>query len=100
MGERLARHEKSFYDRRWEHAELSPADVERAAITEASITRDWRRILDMGCGDGRVSTEVSKALDCTIVGYDLSTAALAHCLCPNALGRPLSCLSLTAPSTS
>ena len=84
--ERMIELEQSFYDRRWEHAALSPAEVERAAVTLAAIPRDSRRILDVGCGDGRISKEVSKDLGRYVVGLDLSTVALAGLSLPKCCG--------------
>ena len=40
----------------------------------------------MGCGDGRVSKEVSKALGCYVAGFDLSTVALANLSLPKCWG--------------
>lgn len=85
-GESLTRREQNFYDQRWDHAQLSPAEVERATVTLAAIPRDCKRILDVGCGDGRISKRVSKELGCYVVGFDLSTVALARLSLPRCCG--------------
>ena len=84
--ERLIEREQNFYDQHWEHAALSPAEVERATVTLAAIPRDCKRVLDVGCGDGRLSKEVSKEGERYVVGLDLSTAALARVSLPKCCG--------------
>jgi SAM-dependent methyltransferase len=70
----LIQSEQSFYDSRWCTLEVSETERQRIAVTVASIPSDCRSILDIGCGDGRLSTEMS--LSKKVVAYDLSTVAL------------------------
>jgi SAM-dependent methyltransferase len=70
----LIQSEQSFYDSRWCTIEVSETERQRIGVTVASIPSDCRGILDIGCGDGRLSTEISRSK--TVVAYDLSTAAL------------------------
>jgi len=70
----LIQGEQSYYDRRWCALEASENDRERIGVTVASIPSDCRSILDIGCGDGRLSTKISRSK--AVVAYDLSTTAL------------------------
>ena len=85
-GDRLVHREQNFYNQRWAHAELSAVEAERAAVTVAAIPRDCKCILDVGCGDGRVTKEVRRAVGCYVVGFDLSTRALARLDLPKCCG--------------
>ncbi len=82
----LIQREQDFYDQRWEHCELGQNELARIAFTLASVPPDCRRVLDMGCGDGRVSHEVSKKPGCFLVAFDLSTVALNHLSVPKCCG--------------
>jgi SAM-dependent methyltransferase len=84
--ESLTRREQSFYNQRWDHTQLSSAEIERATITLAAIPRDCKRILDVGCGDGRVSQKLSNELGLYVVGCDLSSVALARLSLPRCCG--------------
>ena len=42
---------------------------------EAAVKR--RRVLDVGCGDGRVALELARSCGCDVVGVDVNAAAVA-----------------------
>lgn len=63
------------------HAEdLAPLSaMERLRIQEtvAMVPTDWRRVVDVGCGDGRVSRELIRR-GFAVVGIDWSAKSVAH----------------------
>lgn len=71
--------EQLFYDSHWQSAADALTLRERLRIeaTVAEIPRGSSRILEVGCGDGRVSRAISSRLGCFVVGLDLSTVALS-----------------------
>ncbi len=68
--------EQKFYDLRWQKSDVSEAERRRIAETTAAVPAECRKILDVGCGDGRLSREINGAR--SIVGLDLSTTALGR----------------------
>ncbi len=82
----LIRREQDFYNQRWGHSDLSDNEKNRITYTVAAIPDDCRRVLDVGCGDGRLSHEVKQKLDCFLVALDLSTVALARLTVPKCCG--------------
>ncbi len=84
-GELLQR-EKGFYNKRWQRPQVSASERERIALSVASIPRPCKSLLDVGCGDGRLTLQLREELGCLIVGFDLSTAALASFPNPKCCG--------------
>jgi cyclopropane fatty-acyl-phospholipid synthase-like methyltransferase len=81
--------ERSFYDRHWRSTGAASHARERKRIdlTTSALPPGVNQILDVGCGDGRLSKAIRKKRDCFLVGYDLSTTALGRLRvgCTNAL---------------
>lgn len=73
--EGLAR-EQTFYEQRWADSAVTALEKDRIAQTVAAIPPSCRRILDVGCGDGRVSQEMSLKPDAFLAAIDLSITAL------------------------
>jgi SAM-dependent methyltransferase len=84
-GELLQR-EQEFYNRRWKRPEVSASERERAALSVAAVPRPCRSLLDVGCGDGRLTQRLREELGCLIVGVDLSTTALSNLPDPKCCG--------------
>jgi SAM-dependent methyltransferase len=82
----LIQREREFYDLRWRHSELSESERGRIAAAVATIPGGCIRILDVGCGDGRVSREISTKTECFLVAFDLSAVALAQAPAPKCCG--------------
>jgi SAM-dependent methyltransferase len=80
--------EKRFYERLWESSstELSSEEHDRLAITVASVPEDCRSVLDVGCGDGRVSQLLRRVREGLLVAFDLSLAALRRFPPPGCCG--------------
>ncbi len=70
--------QKTFYDNRWKHSSLGPVEAERIGFIVSAIPPDCGRLLDVGCGDGRVSRQLGERQTLTIVAFDLSTVALVN----------------------
>lgn len=70
----LIQSEQNFYDKRWRAFDLSETERHRIDVTVASIPSSCRGILDIGCGDGRLSSVLSRSK--TVIAYDLSRTAL------------------------
>jgi len=56
---------------------LTPAEDLRIRETAAMVPQYWHRVLDVGCGDGRVS-QALLARGCEVVGIDWSAKSVAH----------------------
>ncbi len=82
----LIQREEHFYDRRWETRESSAGEMERIAVTLAAIPRPCKSLLDVGCGDGRLVLRIREKLGGLVVGFDLSTVALANVADPKCCG--------------
>src|SRR5712691_7526132 len=82
----LIRREKDFYNRRWERPERSAGELERIAVTVAAIPRPCKSLLDVGCGDGWLVLRIREELCGLVVGFDLSTVALANVADPKCCG--------------
>ena len=82
----LIRREQAFYDRRWAASSLTEGERDRIAQTIAALPPDCKRILDVGCGDGRVSQEVSAKSGSFLVAFDLSMVALRGLSLPKCCG--------------
>jgi SAM-dependent methyltransferase len=80
--------EKQFYGRRWASAAsaLSPEEKERLALTVSSIPQDARSILDLGCGDGRLSNLLRSVREGFLASLDLSLPALRRLTTPGCCG--------------
>ena len=74
----------------WQAASLTPAEEERIAKTVELVPGDVRSVLDVGCGDGRISNRIQDS--CGVVSLDLSLAALyaagGACVCASASRLP------------
>ena len=82
----LVQKERAFYDRRWESSSLTDFERDRIAQTLGVLPTDCRRILDAGCGDGRVSQEISAVSHSFVVAFDLSMVALRSISLPKCCG--------------
>lgn len=78
--------DRAFYNNRWQTSSVGLIERERVKVTAAAVPEKSRRILDVGCGDGRVCLEVSKKKGCSVVAFDLSTVALGHVSVPGCCG--------------
>jgi len=67
------------YDRLWEQVAgtTSPQQEERIKETRQAIPDDCRSVLDIGCGDGRITNALA-ATGADVVGVDLSLEALRY----------------------
>ena len=70
------RPEAAEYDQRWVEAEAAGKDVHGEAAFVAAVTPAGGRVLDAGCGTGRVAIELARR-DFAVVGVDLDTRLLA-----------------------
>lgn len=71
-------HRMSHFDL---HAEALPplSDQEwfRIRATAAMVPQEWRRVIDVGCGDGRVAQELIRR-GFEVIGIDWSARSVAH----------------------
>jgi SAM-dependent methyltransferase len=65
--------------------ELSPNERERIRRTVELVPDDWRDVLDLGCGDGRLGTALL-ATGRRVVGFDWSASSLRHYPGPKVVG--------------
>lgn len=56
---------------------LSTVEVARIQATIPLVPREWKRIIDVGCGDGRVSRELIKSCF-KVTGIDWSNKSVEH----------------------
>jgi SAM-dependent methyltransferase len=63
---------------------LNDAEKERLSVTRSFIPKDVETILDVGCGDGRITNELAKY---NIIGIDASREALKYVKTPKVLAR-------------
>lgn len=70
--------ERGFYERHWKATgEASHVrERERIRLTASAVPLGVKRVLDVGCGDGRVSEAIRQRHACILVAFDLSTTAL------------------------
>jgi SAM-dependent methyltransferase len=75
---RTLEREQRFYDTHWNTTgEVNHAgERERIELTTSVIPPDCNRILDVGCGDGRLSQTIRQGRECFLVGLDLSMTGL------------------------
>lgn len=79
--------DNKYYDRMWAKTAsiLSPDDKERIDNTLRLVPPDCASVLDVGCGDGRV-TNLLTSRCARVVGLDVSTEALRHLTASGVLG--------------
>ena len=53
------------------------ADGQHGGGSSAETALRRRRVLDVGCGDGRVALELARSCGCEVVGVDVNAAAVA-----------------------
>jgi SAM-dependent methyltransferase len=78
--------QQEFYDGRWQSATRGSAERSRIAFTVSAVPESCKRVLDVGCGDGRVSTELASGSDRSVVALDLSMVALKRLSVPGCCG--------------
>jgi SAM-dependent methyltransferase len=80
--------EQRFYDHRWslDSEDLTPREAKRIQVTLDHAPLGCRRLLDLGCGDGRLSNAIRKRFECLVVGLDISTAGLTKVTGPRCCG--------------
>lgn len=78
--------EQGFYDEHWKSSEKLEGDRRRIELTSSVIPQGCNRILDAGCGDGRLSQAIRKDNRCFLVGFDLSMVALRQYPGPRCCG--------------
>jgi len=80
--------ERGFYERHWKSAgEASHArERDRIELTTSLVPPSVNRILDVGCGDGRLSKAIRQNRECFLVGFDLSITALGKLSGPKVCG--------------
>ncbi|MGD0165293.1 MAG: class I SAM-dependent methyltransferase [Candidatus Sulfotelmatobacter sp.] len=78
--------EQDFYDERWKNYGKPENDRGRIELTSSVIPAGCNRILDVGCGDGRLSQVIRKERECFLVGFDLSMVALRQYFGPRCCG--------------
>jgi ubiquinone/menaquinone biosynthesis C-methylase UbiE len=68
-----------YYDQAqlWGHDELSAMERERVAATLSAIPSGVEAVLDVGCGDGRLTNRLAVRHE-RVVGVDISPEALRH----------------------
>jgi SAM-dependent methyltransferase len=74
--DRRVQDEQGFYDARSKNRGMSEHDRRRIEQTSSVIPPGCTRILDVGCGDGRLSQIMHKDPNRFLVGFDLSLVAL------------------------
>ena len=84
--DRQVQRERNFYDDRWKNYGKPERDRERIDLTCAAIPAGCNRILDLGCGDGRLSQRISKDRECLLISFDLSMLALRQNCGPRCCG--------------
>jgi SAM-dependent methyltransferase len=80
--------EQQFYDHHWGSTggvHLT-RERERVELTSSAVPSGSKRILDVGCGDGRLSHAICRKHECFLVGFDLSTVALRQLRVPTCCG--------------
>jgi SAM-dependent methyltransferase len=71
-------HRISYFDKKMRlREELSSLEKERVRQTVEMVPPTWRRIVDVGCGDGRISCALA-ARGHDVLGIDWSTNSLVH----------------------
>jgi SAM-dependent methyltransferase len=80
--------EQQFYDHHWKSTGEVDRTRERGRVelTASAVPSGSERILDVGCGDGRLSQEIRRKHECFLVGFDLSTVALHRLQGPTCCG--------------
>lgn len=80
--------ERGFYEQHWKSTgEASHArERERIELTVSAIPPGIQRVLDVGCGDGRLSQIIRERNRCFLVGFDLSMTALQRLSGPKVCG--------------
>jgi SAM-dependent methyltransferase len=80
--------EQRFYDHHWKSTgEVNDTrERERVELTSSAVPSGSKRILDVGCGDGRLSQAIRRKQECFLVGFDLSTVALRQLQGPTCCG--------------
>jgi SAM-dependent methyltransferase len=69
---------RDYYEELWQRlpAELDPPDFERRLAFLRAEVRPGDRALDLGCGDGRFTAELSHAGAGTVTGVEVAESAL------------------------
>jgi len=80
----LIHNEQNFYEERWHARDLSETEEQRIDVTISSIPSSCNAILDIGCGDGRLSGRISRSRK--VIAYDLSITALKRSPSPKCCG--------------
>jgi SAM-dependent methyltransferase len=80
--------EREFYEQHWKSAgDASHAqERERIRLTASAVPSGVKRILDVGCGDGRLSEAIRHKQECFLVAFDLSMTALHRLAGPKVCG--------------
>lgn len=84
--------EQQFYDLRWQDSGVSQQDRDRIRDTVLAVPPECHSILDVGCGDGRL-THALAAAGFQVTGADISSVALSRLRVP---ALQCSCAALKA----